>query len=295
MSLKSISRLFADHPLTRQTPMAAWGRFLQWQIASRLARRPLVRGWIGGAKLLVSSGDAGLTGNLYVGLHEFNEMAFLLHFLRSRDHFYDVGANLGSYSILAGRVVGARTTSFEPVPQTFEKLSANLRLNGLEERSSAEMKAVGSSPGRIRFTSSHDSMNRALRDDEDSDDAIEVEVTTLDASTAHCEPVLMKIDVEGFESEVIKGGSQTFRRDSLKAVIMETNGLGQVFGEESVTILQSMQEFGFQSYAYQGLTRTLCELTEPKEEGNTLFLRDLSFVQERIRAAPLVEVLGRRF
>lgn len=264
-----------------------------WQISSRLARRPLERDWIGGAKLLISSGDAGLTGNLYVGLHEFHEMAFLLHFLRRGDHFFDVGANLGSYSILAGKVVGAKTTSFEPVPQTFSKLSANLRLNGLDGSSVAEKKAVGSAAGRIRFTSSQDSMNRALKDDEDSPDAIEVEVTTLDASTALSEPVLMKIDVEGFEAEVIRGGKETFHRGSLKAVIMETNGLGQVFGAETLTITQSMRQFGFKPYSYDGLARQLSEIMEPKEEGNTLFLRDLLFVQQRLKSAPHIEILGR--
>jgi hypothetical protein len=52
-----------------------------------------------------TSGMTGATGNLYVGLHEFEEMAFLLHFLRPGDLFADVGANVGSYTILAAVAV----------------------------------------------------------------------------------------------------------------------------------------------------------------------------------------------
>ena len=55
----------------------------------------------------------GATGNLYVGLHEFEEMAFLLHFLRRGDLFADVDANVGSYTILAAVAVGTEAIAFE--------------------------------------------------------------------------------------------------------------------------------------------------------------------------------------
>jgi thymidylate synthase len=61
----------------------------------------------------------GATGNIYAGLHEFEDMAFLLHLLRSEDMFADVGSNIGSYTILASGVVGAKSVAFEPVPSTY--------------------------------------------------------------------------------------------------------------------------------------------------------------------------------
>ena len=51
----------------------------------------------------------GATQNIYCGLQEFEEMAFLLHFLRKDDLPLDIGANIGSYTILAASSVGART------------------------------------------------------------------------------------------------------------------------------------------------------------------------------------------
>ena len=60
-------------------------------------------------------------------------MGFLLHVLRSEDLFVDVGANVGSYTILACSVVGARGISFEPVPSTYKRLVENMRLNHLDE------------------------------------------------------------------------------------------------------------------------------------------------------------------
>ncbi len=57
----------------------------------------------------------GATGNIYAGLHEFDDMAFFLHLLRPEDMFADVGSNIGSYTILASGVVGAKSVAFEPV------------------------------------------------------------------------------------------------------------------------------------------------------------------------------------
>jgi hypothetical protein len=84
-------------------------------------------------RLLVCRGMVGATGNLYVGLQEFEEMAFMLHQLRPDDVFVDVGANVGAYTLLAG-TAGARCVAFEPVPATFRALRDNVRLNGLQTR-----------------------------------------------------------------------------------------------------------------------------------------------------------------
>lgn len=56
--------------------------------------------WIEGARLMVRNGMTGATGNIYCGLHEFTDMSFVLHLLRPDDLFVDVGANIGSYTVL---------------------------------------------------------------------------------------------------------------------------------------------------------------------------------------------------
>ncbi len=56
----------------------------------------------------------GASGNYYYGLLEFNEMAFCLHYLRDKDTFFDVGANVGIYSLLAFGHNDCHTLAFEP-------------------------------------------------------------------------------------------------------------------------------------------------------------------------------------
>ena len=92
-----------NHPLNvRGGRLAAIGRVFRWQLASRLLPGPIALPYVGDTWLFATRGMTGATGNWYCGLHEVAEMAFVLHLLRPDDHFVDVGANVGSYTILAG-------------------------------------------------------------------------------------------------------------------------------------------------------------------------------------------------
>ena len=96
--LAHVARFISNHPLTCDHRAEAFLRFAHWQITARLNDEVIIP-WIEGTRLAVKRGMTGATGNIYTGLHDFPEMAFLLHFLRPGDLFYDVGANVGSYTV----------------------------------------------------------------------------------------------------------------------------------------------------------------------------------------------------
>jgi len=77
---------------------------------------PVLVPWVGSTSQVIETGMTGATMNLYYGLHEAADMAFVLHALRPDDVFLDVGANVGTYSILVSGVAQARTTALEPIP-----------------------------------------------------------------------------------------------------------------------------------------------------------------------------------
>src|SRR5215212_3903441 len=126
MSLLKTLQYIVNHPLNRSNKLAAIKRYFNWQVSSRLNPHPVIYPFVEGSSLVVQKSMTGATGNVYCGLHEFNDMGFLLHFLRPGDLFFDIGANIGSYTILASAVVGASTVSFEPVPSTFRNLQKNV-------------------------------------------------------------------------------------------------------------------------------------------------------------------------
>lgn len=290
-------RFTINHPLNRGQKIGSILRFAKWQIASRIAPGPIVYEWINGSKFLVEIRKMGLTWNIYAGLHEFRDMGFLLHVLRSEDLFVDVGANAGAYSILACAAIGARGFAFEPTPDTYKRLVENMRLNHLDERVVCLNKGVGVEQGHLAFALGGDSsMNHVLVADERGTDTTNVEVTTLDASLQGESPFLMKIDVEGYELPVLEGGRQILQNSALHAVIMELNGSGERYGYDESRILELMSDYGFQTFSYNPLTRSLVSL-EGKDlhSDNTLFVRDKAFVEERLRNAAKVSVHGRSF
>lgn len=285
-------RFLLQHPLLRGRPWLAFGRFLGWQVRSRLRRRPQVYPWVGRAKLWMRSGWGGVTGNYYAGLHEFEDMAFLLHLLRPTDLFADVGANLGSYTVLARAVCGARTVSYEPVPVTFGRLRDNLVLNdACDDRSRLVNAAVGSSPGTLRMSVEQDAMNHVASDGDAA--GMDVQVLTLDQDLAEA-PLLMKVDVEGFESAVFAGAHRLLASPALRALIVELNGLGRRYGYDEGILHEELLAAGFRAFAYEPFSRRLLPLSRPGPH-NTLYLRDLPFIEERLRSAAPVELLGRTF
>src|ERR1035437_1568359 len=98
MGLVSTARFIIHHPLSRGRKLFNLGRKALWQIGARLVPGPVAGNFVNAAELLASPGLAGVTGNVYVGLHEFVDMSFVLHFLRPDDLFVDVGPTLGSYA-----------------------------------------------------------------------------------------------------------------------------------------------------------------------------------------------------
>jgi len=295
MTLLALLKNITGHPLNRGRRLWSVLRFACWQFGIRLIPGEAVFTWVNGARFHVKRGENGLTGNIYKGLDEFEDMAFVLHLLREGDLFVDVGANVGSYTVLACASVGARGVAFEPVPTAYERLVGNVRLNHAEDRVRCLSLAVGAETGSLEFTSGQDSMNHALAPGEHDERAILVKETTLDEALVGESPTLIKVDVEGFETRVLEGAPATLANPSLVAVIIELNGSGERYGSDESRIVETMRGHGFGTYAYRPTGRELVALEGKNPESwNTLFVRDEAFVGERVRSAPEVVVHGKR-
>ena len=283
-------------PLNRGTPIKALRRFAAFQAGSRMAPGPIIAPFVGRSVLAVSHGMPGATFNIYAGLQDFEDMGLLLHVLRSKDLFIDVGANVGTYTVLASAVVGASCISFEPVPSTFQKLCRNIRLNDTTALCELHNEGLSSQEGQLVFTADDDCKNRVVNHGmARPQNSINVPVTTLNTVVGTRQPALIKIDVEGFELEVLRGGDRVFTSESLLAVITELNGSGTQYGYDDATVFAQLLEWGFRAYKYDPFSRDLTPLQESSGTGNTLFIRDISTVKELVAAAPKFRVLGKEF
>ena len=261
--------------------MGAWLRFAKWQLKSRFREEVLID-WVGGQRLILQKGMTGATGNVYVGLHEFLDMIVPLHFLRTGDLFLDIGANVGTYSILASGVCGARTFSFEPDSNTAVHLKRNIEINRLNDLVQIYECALGARHGEVAFTLGLDTVNRIATSEDTKTKMVRME--TLDEIAADSDPVMMKVDVEGAEREVLCGAERVLANPSLRIIELET------VVPESAKILD---RHGFELSAYDPIHRKLSKNPTARQSSNSLFVRDWEFVEDRLRTAKPVRVLGR--
>jgi len=143
----------------------------------------------------------------------------------------DIGANVGDYSLELLKKTRAKVLAFEPVPATFERLRENLA--PYQNRIVIENKGVGSANGILLIhynpeASAHASFSNEIKaiDYISNDFKSDVEVVTLDsycASHGMTDIDFIKIDTEGFESEVFQGAAETLKNIQPKFIEIEFN------------------------------------------------------------------------
>jgi len=278
-SLISLLKFVLAHPLNAHGQLSALVRVLRWQVVSRLAPGPLALPFVDDTFLWCRRGMTGATGNYYCGLHEREEMAFVAHFLRPGDLFLDIGANVGSYTLLASSS-GANVLAVEPVPSTFDHLQMNVLLNHFQSNVRLMNIGLADIGGELRFTNSLDTMNHVLADGEPGPH-VSVPVDTVDNVVGVNVPTVMKIDVEGYETAVLAGAAATLRNPNLQVVICETNGSGSRFGKSNDDINLILLHCGFLACSYDEGSRVI----SPKTLSglNTIFIRDIVEASRRTK------------
>lgn len=267
------------HPWARHDRFGTYRRIAGWQLRTVLDRSPQDMPWVNGARLSVRKGQAGLTGNLYYGLHEFLDMAFFGHFLRPEDVFADIGANAGSYTVLAAKVAGARVHAFEPAAETQVALDANLAANAIGPMVEVHGVALGSEHGALRFTVGRDATNRFAGDADADAATVVVPVRTADEELCGKGVVAMKVDVERAEDMVFAGAGALLAEPQLVAIEVETLMAG---------VREAIEGAGFVERWYDPFARSLLAAPGPHRSHNHLFIRNEPFVAGRLRtAAPL--------
>jgi FkbM family methyltransferase len=162
------------------------------------------------------------------------EMRFIRdHMIEPGDVVLDCGAHHGRSAILFSKWVGdkGKIVAFEPLPKNCDILGKNIALNEITNIV-LERKAVGAHRGRIRIDGVSDSTVIF------SKQGLEVEVTCLD-DYAHLNPAFVKVDVEGFEHQVLQGAQRVLSKRPKLAVEIHGNKLSK-YGASLEDILNAI-------------------------------------------------------
>lgn len=224
------------------------------------ARGPLIMKTNSGFALLVDPiTDKGLESALYEkGTYEAGTLHLLSHILEEGDTFIDVGANIGLMSFYASKKVGlsGQVYAFEPQASTFDILAYNIKLNQ-SSNITAFNHGFGAQEAQLPIFDNL-AVNRgsaSLLSDRSSGFSHMVQVKTLDSflADAHIKVVkALKIDVEGWELEVLKGGLRMFDSARRPIVIIEYSNLHPIEGGRSVDIYHFLKQKDYKIFKLKG-------------------------------------------
>lgn len=147
--------------------------------------------------------------------------------LRPGDVVYDIGANVGFFTLLASRLVGpqGQVYAFEPLPRNLALLERHIRLNDCRNVTVFELARAARS-GSARFVAEGVGPSMSKLGGEGT---LEVRTAALDELFAAHElrpPTLRKMDVEGAEHDVLQGAARLLR-DSRPTIFLAAHGYRQ--------------------------------------------------------------------
>jgi FkbM family methyltransferase len=228
---------------------------------------------------------------------ELTELRFIEAYLSRGDIFIDVGANIGLFTLLAAEIVkgAGQVHCFEPSSRTFSRLTENISRNGFNNVHTNQC-ALSNEAGELELyvsTDGHDAWNSLAGQLAGNEGRTEVvSVTTIDAycQSRKLTPTIMKIDVEGWEKNVILGGREVFGPTNAPDLLVEfTEANCIAAGTSGKDLFNTIAQQGY-SLFHLGEDFKLSTATADDDFGykNLLATKDLRRVQQKLADSNLV-------
>ncbi len=243
------------HPANSGQRARALLRAVRYQAVGRLLGRRAVARLGEHSRLWVDLHRTAAALALYANPPDVPEMRAWRAALASGGLFIDVGANVGTYTIWAAEL-GAEVIALEPAPDTFELLRENVALNGYQV--TMVRAAAGDHCGTACFTAGRDAVNCL-----DPAGPAMTDLVTVDSLLGDRHAAGMKIDVEGFEIDVLRGCSRALADHRIGLIQLEWNEASRfALGTDRRPIAELLAGYGYQLHR-PDLSGHLVQVTDP--------------------------------
>ena len=278
---------FVGHPLV-QNPLVGLIKYIYINLIMRVCNKPIKIKWLNNLRYYLSLGDSGIIGNYYFFIDDYEESIFIIHYLTDKDLFIDVGSNHGHYTMISSGICGSTSISIEPVKKTFDRLKINIELNKLRNVKLHNI-GISDSEGELFISNNMGSMNRIINKVSDNNCEL-MQVSTLDNLLISEKNIsLIKIDVEGYEKQVLSGSKEILKNPNLNVIIIELNDSNLQYDYNENETISIIKENGFSPYKYVYPDNILVSLEKKNfDSHNTIFIRNINFVKNRIKQKSVI-------
>ena len=180
-------------------------------------------------------------------LHEPALTDRLLDLLDGDDVFYDIGANVGYFTLFASEVCAdGKVYAFELDPRYVEVIEASLRRN---ETSAIVVQRAVSDESDATVSYADEIIPRITTDRSATRTARTITIDEYRGDNPA--PTVMKIDIEGFEYHALRGACETLKRPELKTLFVEVHpDRLREYGHDESDVVDLLTEAGFDCYAF---------------------------------------------
>lgn len=252
-----------------------------WAMASKDS---LLDCWLMGKfRMRVSTKDQSISRKVFVsGAYELAELNFISHFVKPGMIVADIGANIGVHSLVMAGAIGPTGClhAFEPTC-AFERLKANISLNGLKHRCTLNKAALGNYCGALSLTeclAGCEAFTSAGSPSEPrvaTNRRLEVPVLRLDdyvAASGFKGFDFLKIDIEGGEVQALEGAKGLLQAELLPSIMIEFNDRClESSGSSSTHLYKFLCSYGYGLWRLDRASGKIIPcLSAPKGEWNTV-------------------------
>jgi FkbM family methyltransferase len=221
--------------------------------------------------------------NYWVDWEEFN---LIKNYIKSGDTVFDIGANMGFYTIWMSKFIGnGKIHAFEPDSENFERLKKNIKINNLIKNVVANKIALSNLNGIISFTKGLDGENHIA--DSSNQNTLQLQSQKIDSylKDLSINPSItyMKIDVEGFEYAVLKGADAILLNNQIEIIQIEINKTISNSGKSITDLLDLLNEYQYSLCRYDVENNLLISTVYADSRENYFAVSDLEKINFKLK------------
>ncbi len=190
-----------------------------WQLWKRIVRKPVVIKLDNEAKYISFPDTPMGSFPIYAKIYDSEKIIFLRKFLKEKGIIIDIGSNMGIYALLLKEKY-EKVILFEPIDETADICEANMKLNGINY----EMYriALGNKVEEVNFEFKGNFDTTAKVKNEGGNYKVKMDkLDNLIKKEDYGNLKFIKIDVEGYELEVLKGAGKVIKESAVKLIQFE--------------------------------------------------------------------------
>lgn len=279
--LQSLFYLFKN-PYNKKYPFFALKRFIEWKIIKFFKLSNYKKTVWDDRKIYLNHDSFQSMWVMYNWLVDWEEFNLINDFVTTKSYCLDVGANMGFYTIWFSKFT-KNIYAFEPDTKNYLRLNKNVCANNADEYIRTFNIAVGELDGEVSFTKDLDGENHIVLNYIEGNNSIVCKrLDSILFENKIVEISYLKIDVEGFELEVLKGLGEYISKKKIDIIQIEINKTISNSGSTVQQLLEFISTNDLQLCSYQVIEKQLKVESYHKERENYFIVFNINAINEKL-------------